>query len=183
MNLVTEMVLGLLAQQAGRMWAHLFAGATCSCDTAAGACDQRALEPGFWTSDEVVSQRGGSLCSWISQPKWRSRTARGARLRPSSSALRAEAPTAAPPQPSSPQRTQPLLLLLTSQHATCTRVEIVNRMCCLSFWERGICKSSLLFFSPSPSSLGLFVPWTREKFCSRRKQSSKKQVWDLMLSD
>lgn len=172
MNLLAETVLGVLAQQAGKMWAHLFAGATCFCDTAAGACDPRALEPGFWTWDEVESQRGGSPCSRISQPKWRSRTARGARLRASSSALQAEAATAAPPQPSSPQRTQPLLLLMPP-HATWTRVDGVNHTCCLSCGDRGICWSSLLFFSPSPSSLGLFVPWTREKFCSRRKQSSE----------
>lgn len=69
MTLLTEMVLGVPAQQAGKMWAHLFAGATCFCDAAAGACDQRALDPGFWTSDEVESQQGGPLCSRISQPK------------------------------------------------------------------------------------------------------------------
>lgn len=62
---------------------------------------------------------------------------------------------------------------VTLRHWTCPNVELVNHVCCLSCWDQGICKSSLLFFSPSPSSLSLFVPRTREKFSSGEKQSSE----------
>ena len=76
--------MALGPQQVGRLWAHLFGGARCSCDGAAGACDERAPEPGFLTSAEVPSQRGASLCSRISQPKGGSRTTAGTTLPPSS---------------------------------------------------------------------------------------------------
>lgn len=166
------MVFRRLALQMGRMWAHLFAGVMCSCGTAAGVCDERALEPGFLTSGEVPSQRGGSLYSQISQPKWRTRTPGGATLRPSSSATttRSSYCTAASTFITSADSPSPAVTL---PHGTCTQVEIINHRCCLSCWDRGICKPSLRFFSPSPSSPGLFVPRTREKFSSRKKQSSE----------
>lgn len=104
MNAVSRWV-----EQVGRLRAHLFAGARCSCDTVAGVCDERALSPGFLTPADAPSQQGGPPCSWNPRAKRRTRAPRGATRRASSSAATARSSTAAPRKPASPRRTRPLL--------------------------------------------------------------------------
>lgn len=59
----------------------------------------------------------------------------------------------------------------------------VNHMWCLSCCDKAICKSTLLFFSPSPSSLGVFEPPNKGEVLFWVETIIRKQVWDLMLSD
>lgn len=70
---------------------------------------------------------------------------------------------------------------VTLHHGTCTMEQRVNHMWCLSCCDKAICKSTLLFFSPSPSSLGGFEPPNKGEVLFWVETIIK--VWDLMLSD